>query len=457
MGGLSGDPSTVRATPRQHYVDWLRVLAVLLLFPFHVSRVFNVEPFYVKSAHLSEPLGYVLGFISHWHMQLLFLLAGMSTYYALGKRRGGRYLSERVKRLLVPLVFGFFVLIPPQTWYGGRFNSGYEGSFWHYLTSGDFLVWNVRDGGDYYGGWGIGHLWFIMILFILSVVVLPLLLWGRSDRGSRTITRMSRALGNPAWWLLVGFAVLIGEALPDPAGLGPFYYLVFFVLGYLIVADPRFIETAVRWRWPAVAAGAALSVFWVLTNEVRDSLPDPSLQLLALVYPGQLGTWLALVGILGLGKHYLDKASGALSYLAEGSYPVYILHQTVIVVLAFYIVGMAGGGVAEWIVLLALSVTGTFALYEIVRRVSPLRFLFGMKGRRPRSAAESPAVEPAFVPAGGEPATFGPATMSATAGPTTLPTTAGPAAMSVVAEPASAVPEGQSAGPATRGGGPVDL
>ena len=85
---------TTSGTSRQHYVDWLRVLAVLLLFPFHVSRVFNMgEAFYVKSAHLWSPLGYVLGFISQWHMQLLFLLAGMSTYFALRKRGGGRYVA----------------------------------------------------------------------------------------------------------------------------------------------------------------------------------------------------------------------------------------------------------------------------------------------------------------------------------------------------------------------------
>ena len=91
-------------------------------------------------------------------MPLLFVLAGASTFFALGKRSSGQYLRERRTRLLVPFVFGIFVLIPPQTWYGGRFNSGYAASFWHYLVSGDFLKWNIRDGGDYYGGFGVGHL-----------------------------------------------------------------------------------------------------------------------------------------------------------------------------------------------------------------------------------------------------------------------------------------------------------
>ena len=73
-------------------------------------------------------------------MQLLFVLAGVSTVFALKKRGNGRYAGERLLRLGIPLVFGIFVLIPPQTWYGGRFNSGYTESYWHYITSGDFLV-----------------------------------------------------------------------------------------------------------------------------------------------------------------------------------------------------------------------------------------------------------------------------------------------------------------------------
>ena len=60
-------------------------------------------------------VNYVLDFISVWHMPLLFLLAGASTYFALRKRSNRQYVGERVLRLVVPFVFGIFVLIPPQT------------------------------------------------------------------------------------------------------------------------------------------------------------------------------------------------------------------------------------------------------------------------------------------------------------------------------------------------------
>jgi hypothetical protein len=113
---------------RLHYIDWLRVLAVLLLFPYHVSRVFNEEAFYVKADEVSAALNVVLGFVSVWHMPLLFLLAGASTYFALRRRSSREYLGERFTRLGVPFVIGVFILlIPVQTWYGARFNSGYTG------------------------------------------------------------------------------------------------------------------------------------------------------------------------------------------------------------------------------------------------------------------------------------------------------------------------------------------
>lgn len=368
---------------RKHYIDWLRVLAVLLLFPFHTLRVFNGgDPWYVKADHLSMAISAVLGFISVWHMPLLFVLAGMSTYFALLKRSWGRYLGERFARLGVPLLFGVFVLIPPQTWCGGRFNSGYAQSFWHYLVSGDFLRFNIQDGGDYYGGFGIGHLWFIMVLLWVSCTALPLLSFCRGGKAASVLQGVSRRLAHPAMWLLAAFLLMIGEALPDPTGLKAPYYLVFFVLGFAIMADDRFMKTAERLRWHALTAGVALSVWWVLSSGLRDATPDPSLVRTVLVFFGMLASWLTIVGLLGVGKRYLDRTSPALAYLSEGSYPVYILHQTVIVVAAFSIVGLAAAEPLQWLTLLVVSVAVTFALYEVVRRSAVTRFLFGMRPRR---------------------------------------------------------------------------
>ena len=380
---------------RLHYIDWLRVLAVLLLFPFHTLRVYNAgELWYVKAHTLSTAVAYLLDFISAWHMQLLFLLAGASTCLALRKRSNGQYVGERLLRLGIPLVFGVLVLVPPQCYLGARSNAGYAGSYWDYFSSGDFFRFSSQAHSDYYGYFGLGQLWFILLLLVLALIALPLFAWGRGGRGGAFLQGFSRRLAHPAWWLLAAFLLFVGDALPDPTGEGMWYYLVFFVLGYLVVRDEAFMKSAVRFRLPALALGLALCAWWSLTQGFRDSLPDPSPQLAAIVYPGMMGTWLMMVGLLGYGKRYLDRPSPALAYLAEGSYPVYVLHQTVIVVIAFSIVGWAVWEPLQWVALLVLSVLVTFALYEGVRRWSVTRFLFGMR-RKKRGAGKVGEAGPA--------------------------------------------------------------
>lgn len=376
---------------RLHYIDWLRVLAVLLLFPFHTSRVFNYDdPFYIKSTELSQALNYTLGFIDRWHMPLLFLLAGASTNLALGKRNGREYAIERVTRLLVPLVFGIFVIIPPQTWVGAQYNSGYTGSFMEYITSGAFLVFNFGPGGDYYGGFGVGQLWFILFLLLMSLILLPLLMWGRSERGSQRIGSLARRLAKPAWWLLPPFALWFAEGLPAVVGKNWFYLAVYFLLGFVVIADGRFAESAEKHLRAGLAIGTIICAAYVATWSVRIAMPDPSLQLMAVNIVGMFGIWTMLIGMLGAGKRYLDRTSPSLAYLAEASYPVYILHQTIIVLAAFWLVRLPVGLPAQWVVVFVTAVGVTFATYELVRRVGVLRFLFGMRPR-PASRPVAPA------------------------------------------------------------------
>jgi glucan biosynthesis protein C len=366
---------------RIHYIDWLRVLAVLLLFPFNAGRVFNAgELFYAKSAIVSVPIGFLLGFIDRWHMPLLFMLAGASTYFAMKHRSVGKYAGERAGRLLVPLLFGTLVLVPPQTWLGSRTNDLYTGSLVDYMTSLRFLdPGNLVGRGDYYGGISPAHLWFIMFLWVIAMLVLPLLAWGRSERGKAALARAARAIAKPAWWPLVVFAILVGEGLPDVAGKVLFLYLAYFVVGYISMHDEAFADATVRRRIPALVVGLAITVAMLVFSWVERSYPDPSVPRALWAYVRDAGGWLLIVAMLGFGRVYLDRPSRALSYLAEASYPVYILHQTVIVALGFYLVTVVPSPAIGWPLLIVLAAAVTFALYELVRRVPVLRFLFGMR------------------------------------------------------------------------------
>jgi surface polysaccharide O-acyltransferase-like enzyme len=354
---------------------------VLLLFPFHAGRVFNYgELFYAKSPIESVPLAYLLGFISYWHMPLLFLLAGASTYFALKRRTIGQYVGERSLRLGIPLLFGVLVLVPPQTWYGAQTNAGYTSSFVEYYTSGAaFTTANLLGRGDYYGGLSPAHLWFIWFLWMISIAVVPLLLIGRTQRGAVVLDRVARAWSKPIWWLVVLFLILVTESMPEISGLNIFYFAWYFTLGYVLIRGEWFVTSVERHRVWTLALGLALTVGTIVFNAFGEALPDPSLERAAWTYLELAGGWLIIVGLLGWGRRLLDRPSPALSYLAESSYPVYILHQTVIVAIGFYLVKVAPWPALSWPLLIASSVLVSFALYEGVRRVRPLRFLFGMR------------------------------------------------------------------------------
>ena len=100
---------------RRHDLDWLRVLGVLLLIPFHVALIFVLQPYtimYIRDVVDSPALSVITGFIHMWHMPMLFMIAGAATYFALGVRSAGEYIRERFLRLLVPLVFGLLTFVP---------------------------------------------------------------------------------------------------------------------------------------------------------------------------------------------------------------------------------------------------------------------------------------------------------------------------------------------------------
>ena len=284
-------------------------------------------------------------------MPLLFFLAGCSTYFALRKRSGGEFAWERVKRLLVPLVFGILILIPPQTWYGARFNSGYGASYWHYLVSGDFMGWNIQDGGDYFGGFGIGQLWFIMFLLFISLIATPFVLWGAKGRGIRRMQAFCRLSGPACLVAPADRHPLRGDKRAGDPGRK------LHLLSLRIPARVcRGVRSQVSWSLPSVTGfrrwweGAR----WRSSGCSRRAsgtrfrtrhCSGPVWPSWAWLPPGWSwwGCW--------DGKRHLDRTSRSQKYLAQGSYPVYILHQTVIVVVGFYVVRMAVPEPLQWLLL----------------------------------------------------------------------------------------------------------
>ncbi len=370
--------------PRLYHLDWLRGLAVLLLIPFHAARVFDIwDPFYVKNAVTSTALSLgIVAFLNPWQLPLLFLLAGAASWLALRRRNGRQYAAERSRRLLIPLLFGLLVIVPPQAYLARLGSPGaFTGSYVGFLVD----YFHVRgDQSGYTGLFTPAHLWFILFLFAFSLLALPLfLLLKARARPLASLADLCARSGAPGLLLLPLVPLWFAGALPPVGGESASVYITLFVYGFALAADSRFAEALDKQKRPALVVGL-LTMAGVIALAAADLHP-------ARYSPGDIlsytlrtaNTWFWLVALLGYGRHYLSFGDRALRYVSQASYPFYLLHQTVIVAIAYFVIRWHAGAAAKYGVIAAASLVATVLVYDLlVKRAAVLRFFFGMKPRR---------------------------------------------------------------------------
>ncbi|MEU5836483.1 acyltransferase [Streptomyces diacarni] len=362
---------------RKEYIDWLRNLAILFLFPFHTARIFNDDPeFYVKGPvnTLSSAL---VNISSFWFMPLLFLLAGISSFYALRKRSAGSYVKERYLRLLIPFLFGCLVIVPPQAYYAMKFHHDYGGSYVDFLDTyfTDFSHWTVLTGIS------PAHLWFILFLFLISLAVLPLMLTVVRNRYTPSwLDRPALALAPAAGLALLSF-------LPEIGGENIFVYAGYVLLGFLLATSDSITEALERnrRRYLCLAVPGAIGI---LVERFTIGSQD-NLLFTAWHYPVY---WATLLAILGYGKRYLDRRSAFMNYFSRAAFPVYILHQTYVIVIAYYVLQVDAHGAVAFTAIMVPAFCLSIATYEIVRRTPGLRVMFGL--RAPRRPSPPLSTEP---------------------------------------------------------------
>jgi peptidoglycan/LPS O-acetylase OafA/YrhL len=389
------DPVNAQAAPkpkRQYDIDWLRVLAVLLLFPFHSARIFDtLENFYVKNDPLSDALTYFLMYVWPWFMPLFFLLAGAGTWFALRRRSGGQYAKERTLRLLIPFIFGVLVVVPPQMYFGLLHHADANPSYLDWYFSA--FTFHPEDPDGYFlGGISIGQLWFILLLYLFSLIALPLFTWLRGDSGRRAIDKLAGFCSRRGMILLLALPLLVAGLFPDFAGKNPVAYILFFIYGFILVADARFGEAIDRHKTIALILGPVLYLVVPYFDLVGwpQFTPRWSVPFLTAYIKGLI-PWFSLVAILGFARKYLTQSNKFLAYFGEGGYALYILHQTFIVAIGFYVVQWAAGIAVKYVVIIIAAFVVSVVVYDLlVRRTNVTRFLFGMRPVR-KAAPEAPA------------------------------------------------------------------
>ena len=153
---------------RLYELDWLRIIAILILVYFHTGMFFTTWDWHIKNNVTTRSLDYVMVWLHQWRMALLLVISGAGTFYALGFRKAGTYMSERFKRLIIPLIFGMLVVVPPQI---------YLEKIKNYASYLDFYPTIFEMVPSPEGNTSWHHLWFILYLFLFSVVLLPAFLY----------------------------------------------------------------------------------------------------------------------------------------------------------------------------------------------------------------------------------------------------------------------------------------
>ncbi|HEY9246357.1 MAG TPA: acyltransferase, partial [Candidatus Methanoperedens sp.] len=246
---------------RRYDIDWLRVLAMLMIFLFHNARFFNYDDWQVKNNQLDFGMSVFVEMVSQWIMPLFFILSAISAYYALDYRSNRQYVNERWKRLVIPLVFGIFVLAPPQVYIERVSHSQFAGSFVQFFP-------HYFDGLYAFGGnfaWMGIHLWYLEILFIFSLLTLPLFRYLRKGTIRNCIHRIADSSKKPGIMFLFAIPIALMELLvnlqPEGIGIRGFggwsllTYLVFFILGYITASDLQFRISIERHRKVALLLG----------------------------------------------------------------------------------------------------------------------------------------------------------------------------------------------------------
>lgn len=375
-------------------LDFLRAALVAGVLIFHAVHVFDPFDFYVKSEAEWDALVPLILFASLWGMPLFFLLAGVGIWHSLRSRTPGAFVRERAARLLVPFAAGVVLLVPAQV-HAERAAAGIEGSyadslrvFFDVSPQLDFPI--ALDGSGALGDFEPAHLWFLAYLFAFSVVLLPLL-W-RLRGGWRGVT--------PAAVLAAGAPIALLEAAfatEDTGGWNRTVYVVVLLYGFVLAAEPRARAAVARLARPAAWAG--LGGFLVLAGaglalDPEDLMTDyAAVDLLWRALKGLVG-WLLLLGAIGLIGRL--RAPAVPRWVNEAVLPVYVLHQTVLVLLAWRILEWDAPAGVQLAALLVGSAAGTLALYVLLRCIPGAGVLLGQRkrsssSRRTRAPAPAPS------------------------------------------------------------------
>ncbi len=365
----------VQAMQNKHkfWIDNARILCIWLLFPFHAAMIFNAfgEGWYILST--PSKAASILNFSTYpWWMSGLFLLAGISAFYSLHRRNVTTYVKERVCKLLIPLVAGLVLLVPIQAYLADKFHKGYEGSYWDHLS----IFFSITDFSGYDGAFSPAHLWFILYLFIISLVSLPIIFlvkkFGEArDKNNPCSNRPFAMKG--IGLILLGIIPPIIEPLGDIGGKSVTEFLGWFLIGYFFISSEE-TQKRIKKKW--LIWLCIFSVLFLIRAIYYLTIYDGD------IFWGVTNTlyrWFGILTLIALGQKFLDRKFCFTTYFSKAAFPFYIFHQSFIVIAGYFACQTISSPLLQYIVIMLSAFVLTFLTYELAKRIGITRFLFGIK------------------------------------------------------------------------------
>lgn len=371
---------------RRYDLDWLRVIVFGLLIFYHVGMFFVPWGWHIKNNEIYRWLQYPMIFLNQWRLPILFVISGMGTAYALSFRSKSQFMKERFIRLFIPLVFGILLIVPPQVYIERLVNGQFEGSYLSFIVSGSFFQ-GIYPSGNF--SWH--HLWFLPYLLVFSLIMAPVFVKLRNNPGHKLLTWLRAKISQQPYFL---FAFIIPLYI-IVASLKPFFSVTYnlvwdwynftlslalFFYGFLLISIKEVFWKAVHKIWkPSMIIGAVtFSLLLMIWSKMERSTLVHFLE--SLVQVSNLWAW--IITIFGLAAIYLNKPSRYLAYANQAVYPFYILHQTVTVVIGYYIYSEPWTLFPKFMILTVGTFGISFLIYEVIIRRTKLFWpVFGLKSR----------------------------------------------------------------------------
>jgi glucan biosynthesis protein C len=389
---------------RLHYIDWLRVSAFAILILYHSSIAFFPDlSWLISSPERSPSLSLVMMFPRVWRLALLFFVSGMGTWFAFRSETGLAFLRGRFTRLFLPLIFAMCVIIVPQVWYERLLDGRFDGSlmeFWvlNYFTEGRYPT----------GNFSWAHMWFVAYLLVMTVVCYPVFLAMIDPRMRPATDWFERTARSPAIYLLVLLPLVLNLALSPifPRQTNVLYndgawfaaYASWFGLGFLIAKHHQAVIGGIigrRWWSAAIAAVLTASLYcfaWV--NEVHGigGAHGGMSEVLYKVLSFTLA-WCVVLTAVGFAALYVNRPSTALTWLNAKIFPLYIAHQTFVVMALYYVLPLDQPLMVKYALIVAITAFWSLMFAMVADRLpAPYRTLVGLPDRKVARTALSKAV-----------------------------------------------------------------